>query len=89
MNFSEFLRKSLASQEVTGNHYYKNININNVHGKQGDGSPLVVNGIDTSKIVTKGNNFTFVDKKTFNSMTVLEDLDVQLLNEVSTAFILL
>nr|APA05127.1 polephole-like protein [Penaeus vannamei] len=79
---NQFLRKSLASQEVTGNHYYKNININNVHGKQGDGSPLVVNGIDTSKIVTKGNNFTFVDKKTFNSMTVLEDLDVQLLNEV-------
>lgn len=78
------MRKSVASQEVTGNHHYSDFHVNHIHGKQGDGSPLVLNGIDTSKIVTKGNNFTFMDKKTFHSMTILQELDVQLLNEVRT-----
>ncbi|XP_063609338.1 uncharacterized protein LOC134783408 [Penaeus indicus] len=79
---NQFMRTSVTSQEVTGNHHYSDILVNHIHGKQGDGSPLSINGIDTNKIVTKGNNFTFVDKKTFNSLTVLQELDVQLVNDV-------
>ncbi|XP_047476928.1 uncharacterized protein LOC125030725 [Penaeus chinensis] len=79
---NQFMRLSVASQEVTGNHHYNDIHANGIHGKQGDGSQLLLNGIETYKIVTKGNNFTFVDKKTFNSLTVLQELGVQLVNEV-------
>lgn len=80
---SELMRKSLASQEVTGKFEYEDLNVQSIEGLTTNDQSLTINGIDTNTIVMKGKNASFLDKKTFESLTVLESVDIELLNEVS------
>lgn len=85
--FTEYMRKSLISQVVSGRHTYMNLVTGNICGLGGVGSPLMVNAINTSSIVMRGSNVTFADKKTFQSFTV-RHLNISLINDVSNCFYL-
>ncbi|XP_047476972.1 uncharacterized protein LOC125030755 [Penaeus chinensis] len=77
----QLMRKSLASQVVTGNINFEDYFVQNVEGSTTIES-LVINGINTNAIVTRDQNVTFLDKKTFQHLVVQEDTNIDLLNEV-------
>ncbi|XP_042894169.1 uncharacterized protein LOC122267999 [Penaeus japonicus] len=79
---NQLMRKSLASQEVTGKFEYEDLNVQSIEGLTTNDQSLTINGIDTNTIVMKGKNASFLDKKTFESLTVLESVDIELLNEI-------
>ncbi|XP_042857979.1 uncharacterized protein LOC122244197 [Penaeus japonicus] len=75
---NQLMRKSLASQEVTGKFEYEDLNVQSIEGLTTNDQSLTINGIDTNTIVMKGKNASFLDKKTFESLTVLESVDIEL-----------
>ncbi|XP_037779775.1 uncharacterized protein LOC119576246 [Penaeus monodon] len=79
---SQFMRKNLASQVVTGNFNYEEIGVQSVEGSTTTDESLLVNGINTNAIVTRGQNVTFLNKKNFQNLIIQEDLNIDLLNEI-------
>lgn len=76
-------------QEVTGCHTYANLKVGDICGSAGDGSSVVVNAINTSSIVSRNSNVTFVDQKTFQNVEVFRDTNISLINDVSRFFCIL
>lgn len=76
------MRKNLASQVVTGNFNYEEIGVQSIEGSTTTDESLLVNGINTNAIVTRGQNVSFIDKKNFQNLIIQEDLNIDLLNEV-------
>ncbi|XP_071544738.1 uncharacterized protein [Panulirus ornatus] len=82
---SEFMRKSVREQIITGEHTYRSVLCGGITNTF-DGSKYInINGIDSSTIVTKGTSVTFVDGKFFNKLTVLGDIDTGLVNGVDVS----
>ncbi|XP_063609339.1 uncharacterized protein LOC134783409 [Penaeus indicus] len=79
---NQLMRKSLASQVVTGNFNYEDFVVQSIEGSTTTDNSLVINGINTNTIVTRGQNVTFLDKKTFLNLLIQEDLNIDLLNEI-------
>ncbi|ROT83230.1 polehole-like protein [Penaeus vannamei] len=79
---NQLLRKSLASQDVTGNLHFGDISVQGIQGLTTANKNVVVNGINTNHIVTRGQNATFLDKKSFQNLKILEDLNLDLLNGI-------
>lgn len=78
------MRRSVADQVVTGRHVYSSLSagrICHIHCEQD--LPILINGIDTSTIVTRGADVTFTAKKTFSRVVVRENLDAAAINGVS------
>ncbi|XP_042865449.1 uncharacterized protein LOC122249022 isoform X2 [Penaeus japonicus] len=79
---NQYMRKSLTVQEVTGCHTYANLKVGDICGSAGEGSSVVVNAINTSSIVSRNSNVTFVDQKTFQNVEVFRDTNILLINDV-------
>lgn len=79
---SDLMRLSVSGQTVTGNHKYADIEVSKISGTAGMDSPLMVNGISTTDIVTRGSNVAFTGSKTFESFVVVESIDVDYVNGV-------
>ena len=84
---ADFMRRSAADQVVTGRHNYHRISAGRIcHTYCDQNLPILVNGIDTSTIVTQGADVTFTARKTFNKVVVVrETLDAATINGVSVA----
>ncbi|KAK8395748.1 hypothetical protein O3P69_005682 [Scylla paramamosain] len=86
---ADFMRRSVADQVVTGRHDYRSMTAGRIcHSQCEQDLPILVNGVDTSTIVTRGAHVTFTARKTFSSVVVRDALDIATVNGVSLARIL-
>ncbi|XP_069180722.1 LOW QUALITY PROTEIN: uncharacterized protein [Procambarus clarkii] len=77
---ADFMRKSVSNQVIKGEHTYKTLTCGGISNTASGVKWLSINGIDSSTIVTKGANVTFLDKKIFNKLKVLGQINTGLVN---------
>ncbi|KAG7173760.1 hypothetical protein Hamer_G018906, partial [Homarus americanus] len=79
---TEFMRKSVSEQVVTGDHTYSTVTCDGITNTIGGTKSLLINGINSSTIVTKGSSVTFLDVKNFKKLTIQGPVNTGLVNGV-------
>ncbi|KAG0728251.1 hypothetical protein GWK47_032875 [Chionoecetes opilio] len=83
---ADFMRLSVADQVVTGRHNYRSLTAGRIcHTHCDQNLPIMLNGLDTSTLVTHGAHVTFTARKTFRRVLIRDALDVATINGVSLA----
>ncbi|XP_045619429.2 LOW QUALITY PROTEIN: uncharacterized protein [Procambarus clarkii] len=78
----EYMRLSLATQSVTGDHRYASIISGDITAREGGSNTLLINGINSTTIVTKGASLAFHDPKIFDNLIVQGPINAGLVNDV-------